>query len=77
MYAFIFALFMGNGLAPPAPAYAYLDPGTGSMILQMILGGVAGILVVGKLYWQRIKEFFGEKSKHPRTGDSTSPNDAK
>ncbi len=40
------------------PAYAYLDPGTGSMLVQMLLGGVAGVLVVGKLYWTRIKEFF-------------------
>ena len=43
------------------PAHAYLDPGTGSMILQLLLGGVAGLLVIGKLYWQRIKDFFGVK----------------
>ena len=41
------------------PAYAYLDPGTGSMLLQLLLGGVAGALVVGKLYWHRVKAFFG------------------
>jgi hypothetical protein len=41
------------------PAQAYLDPGTGSMILQIILGGVAGILVAGKLYWTRLKGFLG------------------
>lgn len=34
----------------PNPAYAYLDPGTGSMILQLLLGGVAGVLIIGKLY---------------------------
>ena len=34
---------------------AYLDPGAGSMILQVLAGGVAGIAVVGKLYWRRIK----------------------
>ena len=42
-----------------SPAQAYLDPGTGSMILQIILGGVAGLLVAGKLYWARLKKFFG------------------
>ena len=51
----------------PSPAHAYLDPGTGSMILQILLGGVAGVLVVGRLYWHRIKEFFGIK---------TAPDDA-
>ncbi len=40
------------------PAYAYLDPGTGSMILQLLLGGVAGALMVGKLYYQKIRSFF-------------------
>lgn len=44
-------------VAGATPAYAYLDPGTGSMLLQLILGGVAGALVVGKLYWQRLKDF--------------------
>ena len=36
-------------------AWAYLDPGTGSMVLQLILGGVAGLLVIGKLYLQRAR----------------------
>jgi hypothetical protein len=41
-----------------APAYAYLDPGTGSMMLQLMLGGVAGALVIGKLYLHRARDFF-------------------
>ncbi len=42
-----------------SPAHAYLDPGTGSMLVQMLLGGLAGVLVIGKLYWHRVKAFFG------------------
>ena len=45
----------------PTPAYAYLDAGTGSMILQLLLGGVGGALVVFKLYWFKIKRIFGGK----------------
>ena len=41
------------------PAYAYLDPGTGSMILATILGGVAGLLVAGKVFWRGILAAFG------------------
>jgi hypothetical protein len=37
---------------------AYLDPGSGSMLLQILLGGVAGVAVAGKMYWQRIKARF-------------------
>lgn len=40
------------------PAWAYLDPGSGSMLLQLILGGLAGLAVAGKLFWQRIVSFF-------------------
>ncbi len=40
-----------------SPASAYLDPGTGSMMLQLMLGGVAGLLVVGKLYLKRVTDF--------------------
>jgi hypothetical protein len=38
------------------PAWAYLDPGTGSMMLQLLLGG-AGVMVVGRLYWHRFRGF--------------------
>lgn len=47
----------------PVPALAYLDPGTGSMMLQVILGGVAAIGVALKLYWYRILAFLGIKKK--------------
>ena len=40
------------------PAHAYLDPGTGAIILQVLLGGFAGALVIGRLYWQRIRALF-------------------
>lgn len=49
-----------------APAWAYLDPGTGSMMLQLMLGGVAGLMVVGKLYMRRATDFlrqFGRKRR--------------
>ena len=43
---------------PSTQASAYLDPGTGSMVLQLLLGGVAGAVVVVKLYWGKVKDFF-------------------
>ncbi|MCK5686842.1 hypothetical protein KAJ27_22075 [bacterium] len=41
------------------PAFAYLDPGTGSAILQGVLGAVAAIAVVIKIYWHRILKMLG------------------
>jgi hypothetical protein len=45
------------------PAYAYLDPGTGGMMLQLLLGGVAGIGVLGRLYWSRFRARVGLRER--------------
>ena len=47
----------------PALSFAYLDPGSGSMLLQIILGGVAGLVVVFKLYWGRFLSLLGVRKK--------------
>ena len=36
---------------------AYLDPGTSSVILQMVAGGLAAVGVMTKLFWGRILRF--------------------
>ena len=36
---------------------AYIDPGTGSLLLQAIAGGLAATAVFGKLYWRRLLRF--------------------
>lgn len=41
-------------VALSSPAYAYIDPGSGSMILQGILAAVAAIAVTAKLWWHRL-----------------------
>lgn len=40
-------------------AHAYLDAGTGSMLLQILLGGFAGLAIAGKLYWHRLLTAIG------------------
>jgi hypothetical protein len=42
-------------LATPDQALAYIDPGAGSMLVQLILGGIAGLLLVGRLFWVGLK----------------------
>ncbi|WNM64240.1 hypothetical protein [Candidatus Nitrospira neomarina] len=54
-------------------AQAYLDPGTGSMVLQLLLGGIAGVVVILKLYWRRFVGLFRgnaqEESQHSSSED--------
>lgn len=40
------------------PAYAYLDPGTGSMILQALVGVIAAVSVGFAALRHRIGDFF-------------------
>ena len=56
----------------PTPSFAYLDPATGSMIIQGIIGAVAGIMVAGKLYWQKIRSFFSHTKESDATNDKNS-----
>tara|TARA_B100000700_G_scaffold291676_1_gene350902 strand:- start:997 stop:1212 length:216 start_codon:yes stop_codon:yes gene_type:complete len=39
----------------PSTSYAYLDPGTGSIILQAIIGAIAAGLMTIKIWWQKFK----------------------
>ena len=43
----------------------YLDPGSGSMILQILAGGLAAVAVTAKLYWNRILKFLHIRKDEP------------
>ena len=43
------------------PVFAYLDPGSGSLVLQMLVGGVAAAFFTIKTYWTKIAGFFTRK----------------
>jgi hypothetical protein len=45
------------------PAHAYLDPGTGSFLIQIIVGGFLGGIFIIKGYWQRISAFFSKNKQ--------------
>jgi hypothetical protein len=40
------------------PAHAYLDAGTGSLIIQLLLAGLSGVAVFLKMIWTRLRDFF-------------------
>jgi hypothetical protein len=45
--------------------FAYLDPGSSSMIVQMFLGGLAAAGVALKLYWRRFLKLLGIRKDDP------------
>jgi hypothetical protein len=64
-------LLFGVGLLLlPAVAEAYIDPGAGSYLLQILAASIFGALFAIKLFWQRIKSLLGRLTgSRPRKGD--------
>lgn len=54
-------LFMATPTAVFALDLAYLDPGTGSLIVQMIIAGIASALLALKIYWRSFKAFISSR----------------
>jgi hypothetical protein len=50
---------------------AYLDPASGSIILQAILGGIAGMAVAFKLFGRRVLTFLHIGKREPTDPDPT------
>ena len=49
--------------AAPVAAHAYIDPGTGSALIQGVIAGIAAIGVTVKLYWHRLVSLFRRKGE--------------
>ena len=48
------------------PAYAYLDPGMGSIILTAIAAMFAAIVTTFKFWWYKLKSFFNSSKKQEK-----------
>ena len=51
-----------------SPAYAYLDPATGSIALQALIGAVATWVMYSKMFAAKVKGFFS-RGKEPGSSD--------
>jgi hypothetical protein len=62
-------------LLSSAPAYAYLDPGTGSMLVQGLVAGLAVASAAVAAFWTRIRQLFSGRRKPagPEHTDATRP----
>ncbi len=55
VYLFVFTVV---SIAFASPAHAYIDMGTGSYVIQMVLAGLLSVGVALRVFWGRIKSFF-------------------
>ena len=52
---------------------SYLDPGSGSFILQILIAALVGGLFVIKMYWKRISDFFRNLFSKGRSDTGNEP----
>ncbi len=62
-------------LSYSACSSAYLDPGTGSSILQGILGAIAALALTAKLWWHRLLILLGLRKRKQRNAYEDHKND--
>ena len=41
-------------------AHAYIDPGTGSYIIQVVIGVLLGAAFALKVYWEKVRAYFSK-----------------
>lgn len=50
------------------PILAYIDPGAGSLLIQLLIGGLAGLAALVKFRWNRIRAAFTKKPQEESNG---------
>lgn len=60
-------------LTPTRDAYAYLDPGTGSFLLQILLAGFLGLMLTLRLFRERIAAVFNALLRRKPTETDEEP----
>ena len=70
----IFLTFLIYYFTAESNAYAYLDPATGSIIIQYIVAGLVTCMAFMKNFWVKFKYFFNKKIKSNKNKEKNSEN---
>ena len=60
-------------LAPHLRPHAYLDPGSGSFLIQLIIAGLVGAGFLIKAYWKKIKGLFNRSGSNKEDDNDVQP----
>lgn len=51
--------------------FLYLDPGSGSFLLQLLIAGLAGIGIAIGASWAKVKRLFSKEKEEPKPEEET------
>ncbi len=60
-------------LAPILRPQAYLDPGSGSFLIQLLIAGLVGAGFLVKVYWKKIKGLFSRSTAKKEDDGRSQP----
>jgi hypothetical protein len=69
----VVGLTLGLWLLTVPPAHAYIDPGTGSIVIQAVAAGAMAVALTGRLMWRRLKGFFARITGRPIAETEVEP----
>jgi len=72
LWTIYFMAFLVTSLFFSPNSYAYLDPGSGSYLFQIIIAALLSVSFLLKAFWQRIKLFFSGLFSEKRKGQKKS-----
>jgi hypothetical protein len=73
MNAIYFQIYSSSVLAAPLlNGHLYLDPGSGSLIIQVVIATLLGLGFLIKSYWKKIINFFQRSSEREQGTEETS-----
>ena len=73
--AFFFCCLIAYSLLAPNAAHAYLDPASGSMILQITIGAIAGAALMVKMWWSKAMALFARVFSGARSSNENPHDD--
>lgn len=59
----LWLLMVGMIVVSPTDALAYIDATSGGLLIQLLLGGLAGVGVIVKLYWRKLVGIFRKEKE--------------
>jgi len=71
----VFLVVVWVTILPPQALAAYLDPGTGSLVIQSVIAALAAAGFALRLYWRRIRVWFKRSEAHVDSPAEPPPGD--
>jgi hypothetical protein len=69
MKLYLFGILAVSLALTPGAAYAYIDPGSASLFITLVIGILAGAAMAIRTYWTRLKSFFSGGTKNRPADD--------